>query len=265
MNQHLEIKDSNNSYPGVYQSFTLGVFFIIVTLGLGFVFSLFETNINLTWVFAVIYFISLSLVLVFALTRKRAVEPSFQFSVKGYSFVTIILITASTISFVFILDYLFLFIPFVSDIESDFALINNWSFLSFFTIIIAPAILEELLFRGIILDGLVNRYSKISAIVISSFFFGLFHLDYVQSIWTFFLGLFIGWIYVVSKKGLLLVILIHATNNLISWLIFNTYGTFSIYEIMNYSNNWLLALLAGSVFILMIFLINKKFHSIEPS
>ena len=45
---------------------------------------------------------------------------------------------------------------------------------SFLLIVIAAPILEELLFRGIILDGLLKNYSPLKSILISSFLFGLF-------------------------------------------------------------------------------------------
>ena len=80
------------------------------------------------------------------------------------------------------------------------------------TVAIAAPILEELVFRGIILDGLLKRRSPLSAILISSFLFGFVHLNPWQFIAAMILGMFIGWVYY-RTKNLFYCILIHFTNN----------------------------------------------------
>lgn len=85
-------------------------------------------------------------------------------------------------------------------------------FWSFFSMVIAAPILEELLMRGIILDGLLKKYSPVKAIVLSSFLFGLIHLNPWQFVGAFFFGAFVGWIYY-RTHNLLITILLHAINN----------------------------------------------------
>ena len=48
---------------------------------------------------------------------------------------------------------------------------------SFMTIAIAAPILEESIFRGIILDGLLKKYSPLKSILVSSILFGIVHLN----------------------------------------------------------------------------------------
>lgn len=83
------------------------------------------------------------------------------------------------------------------------------------TVIIAP-IVEEIFFRGIVLQGLLNRYSDGVSIVLSSLIFGVVHLNIVQMLPAFVIGLMLGYVYVRTRRSLSTVILIHLFNNLIS-------------------------------------------------
>lgn len=104
---------------------------------------------------------------------------------------------------------------FIKQIFMEFA--GQKGFLSFIAIVIAAPILEELIFRGIILDGLLKRYSPVKAILFSSFLFGLVHLNPWQFVAAMVIGIFSGWIYY-RTKNLWLPILIHLTNNGIAFI-----------------------------------------------
>jgi membrane protease YdiL (CAAX protease family) len=79
-------------------------------------------------------------------------------------------------------------------------------------LVIAAPILEELIFRGIVLDGFLKQYSPMKSILISSTLFGLVHLNPWQFITAFFIGIFAGWIYY-RTRSLSLAILVHASTN----------------------------------------------------
>ncbi len=87
---------------------------------------------------------------------------------------------------------------------------------SFITVVIAAPLFEELIFRGIILDGLLRRYSPVKSIIISSVLFGIVHLNPWQFIGALIFGLFSGWVYYRTGK-LTLSILIHFVNNLVAF------------------------------------------------
>ena len=89
-----------------------------------------------------------------------------------------------------------------------------WAFL---TIVIAGPILEELIFRGIVLDGFLKRYSPLKSILVSSALFGIFHLNPWQFITAMVLGSFIGWVYY-RTRSLGLAIAIHLLNNLTAFV-----------------------------------------------
>lgn len=43
--------------------------------------------------------------------------------------------------------------------------------------VIAAPVLEELIFRGMMLEGLLKKYSPVTSIIISSILFGVAHLN----------------------------------------------------------------------------------------
>lgn len=87
----------------------------------------------------------------------------------------------------------------------------------FITLVIAAPILEELIFRGVILDGLLKRYSPVKSIFISSLLFGIVHLNPWQFIAAMGIGVFMGWIYH-KTHNLSLTIVIHFVNNLFAFI-----------------------------------------------
>ena len=78
-------------------------------------------------------------------------------------------------------------------------------------VVIAP-VTEELIFRGIIMHGLMRNYSKFTAIFVSALMFALFHLNPWQFPATFILGLLLG-LLMVRTRNIYLCILGHAINN----------------------------------------------------
>ncbi|MBE6892959.1 MAG: CPBP family intramembrane metalloprotease [Ruminococcaceae bacterium] len=76
---------------------------------------------------------------------------------------------------------------------------------------VAPAFIEEIIFRGIVMQSL-RRFGDIFALVSSALIFGIFHLNLIQMPYAFILGLCIG--YFVMRTGSLWVgVLIHFVNN----------------------------------------------------
>lgn len=96
------------------------------------------------------------------------------------------------------------------------------------TVILAP-ILEEILFRGIIMKGMINnKVAPATAIIVSALIFGAVHFNPWQFAGAFLLGLVLGLVYY-KTKSLLMPILLHAFNNLLSALmmIYSDSETFS--------------------------------------
>jgi membrane protease YdiL (CAAX protease family) len=77
---------------------------------------------------------------------------------------------------------------------------------------IIPGIMEELLFRGLILDGFQRNYSQRKAILLSALLFGLIHLNPWQFYSAFIIGVISAFI-CLKTNSLLLSIYIHFFNN----------------------------------------------------
>jgi hypothetical protein len=89
---------------------------------------------------------------------------------------------------------------------------------SFAGMVLLAPVLEEVLFRGIILEGLLTNQKPAAAIAWSSMLFSLAHLNPWQVLPTLAGGLFLGWVYW-RTRSLIPCILIHATNNLIGFVL----------------------------------------------
>lgn len=93
---------------------------------------------------------------------------------------------------------------------------NQYGFWGTFlkVVIIAP-ITEELIFRGVIMHGLMRNYSKFTAIFFSGLLFALFHLNPWQFPATFVLGVLLGWL-MIYTRNIGLSITGHAINNFLA-------------------------------------------------
>lgn len=83
--------------------------------------------------------------------------------------------------------------------------------------IIGP-ICEEIIFRGVILEGLSKKYDPTKAIIFSALIFGIIHLQPLQVIGAFFAGLILGWIYL-RTKSLWVVSALHVIHNAAAFLL----------------------------------------------
>ncbi|MBA7591923.1 hypothetical protein ES708_34094 [subsurface metagenome] len=130
---------------------------------------------------------------------------------------------------------------------------------TFMMIGITGPILEEALFRGIILDGFLTRYKPGKAIFWSALLFGLFHLNPWQFIPGFLIGLLLGYIYL-KTRSIIPVILVHIVNNSFSYLIMYFYGddVMSFRDLFTESGDYNLFLAVSTViFAASLFLLYK--------
>lgn len=82
-------------------------------------------------------------------------------------------------------------------------------------VLIGP-ICEEIIFRGIILEGFLAKYTTKKAIIYSALIFGIIHFIPIQVVNAFFMGIVLGWIYI-KTKSLWVCIGIHVLNNAIAF------------------------------------------------
>ncbi len=108
-------------------------------------------------------------------------------------------------------------------------------------VFMAP-LFEEIVFRGIIQKGLINKgWNPQVAIWTSALFFGLVHGNPWQFVGAVLLGFVMGTVYH-RTKSLLLPILLHAFNNLLSTLLVKFYGIESFSQAFGISEYTVLAI-----------------------
>jgi membrane protease YdiL (CAAX protease family) len=109
------------------------------------------------------------------------------------------------------------FLPMPQSMQSSFitTLTDQMFIVAIIVVGIIPAFTEEMLFRGIILNGLAENYSERKAILISSLLFGLTHLNPWQFLSAFIIGVLSAWL-CIRTKSIVLSIYIHGFNNIVS-------------------------------------------------
>lgn len=85
---------------------------------------------------------------------------------------------------------------------------------SLLSVVILPAVVEELLFRGLIFKGL-KPYGKVFSVTLSALIFSLYHMSIDQLIYPFLVGLLLG-VIMHKENNILYCIAIHFTNNFLS-------------------------------------------------
>lgn len=91
--------------------------------------------------------------------------------------------------------------------------------------ILAP-IAEEIIYRGLVYNRAEKEFGSITAIIVSSAAFGIFHFNLVQGIYAFLMGIAFAWFY--EKSGSLTVsICMHMAINIVAVLL-DYYGVTSL-------------------------------------
>lgn len=127
-------------------------------------------------------------------------------------------------------------------------------FISLISLVFAPAICEELLFRGLIFKGL-KKYGKVFSITISSLMFCLFHMAISQTIYPLLMGILLS-VIMYYENNIYYCMVVHLTNNFLSL-------TLSYFKINLIFNHWsyivlAIALCAGFITALSIFAIKNN-------
>lgn len=93
--------------------------------------------------------------------------------------------------------------------------------LALFTMCIVAPIFEEVVFRGLVLRGMLRNYHPWVAIAQSALIFGLIHMNPAQTVSAFFSGLLLGWLYY-RTRSLRLCMTLHALLNLLAFVSLTT-------------------------------------------
>lgn len=96
--------------------------------------------------------------------------------------------------------------------EAMFSRMADGSVAAVLAVCVVAPLLEEMLFRGIVLRGFLMRYPRWQAIFISALFFGAAHMNIYQFIVGLVIGTVLGWLYE-RTRSLIPCIALHAVYN----------------------------------------------------
>ena len=125
-------------------------------------------------------------------------------------------------------------------------------FISLISMVILPAITEELLFRGLIFKGL-QKNGNVFAIIVSSIMFALFHLSMEQTIYPLLMGIVFA-VIMCYENNIIYCITVHLANNFTTL----TLQYFKISLAFSHWTYFLLALVSIIIFATVIILAIKK-------
>jgi membrane protease YdiL (CAAX protease family) len=211
----------NKIYPSIKNAVLLSLLFLGIQIGLGIIIGLlsavFKSNLSLGILTGLGNLTAFGIVLFIGFRKtKRKFNDVFKFNrVSASLWIAVIIFM---IGFVIVSSELdnavnyFLPMPEMFRNIFDELIVNQLFIFAIIVMGIIPGFMEELFFRGLVLDGFSRNYSSRKAIIISALLFGIIHLNPWQFYGGFIIGLFSAWI-CVKTNSILLSIYIHFFNN----------------------------------------------------
>lgn len=184
----------------------------------------------------------------------------FKIGIKNYVLLTLITIISiyGMSYFLTIVDELFNILGYSQSTELPLPLNNFWWYLlSVLLLAVLPAIGEELLFRGVIYNGLKDYGQKI-AIFGSALLFSLVHTSPVQTVYPFIFGLVLAYS-VYKTNSLISSIFIHFLNNflVVTFSFINITTGINLMPFINSNFWWIWCLIIGIVTAICIYFLMK--------
>lgn len=194
-------------------NFLLIIIFILQTI-IGFIFN----SGNFSYLFNII--ISQVFAILIPIFCFKMLNKKRKFRIKQGKFKNIHIIIAILTMFSINIIAQYVNIPMISiltnasvDMPIDYVPNGVFEFFAYFVLIaFVPAILEEVLFREIVLNEYRGVYGDVKAIVLSGLAFSLLHLNPVSFIPQFLIGMFLSYL-TVKTGGILLSVICHFAQN----------------------------------------------------
>lgn len=258
------------NYPNILQSFGITGILVLATILLIPVNLYLYKLIGREAAMLCYYLLSIGIALGFAffIRKDKTRLNSFSFALDNKRIIPFITIGSMALFFG-ISSPIAGLIPIPESMQKTFLAVGSQAgIFAFILMVIAAPVLEELLFRGIILDGLLKGYSPIKSILVSSLLFGIAHQNHLQFAGALTMGIFSGWVYY-RTRSLLPSIIIHAAINLSGFIMRSTMNVElsmgqSLVEMYGGWTNLILTIL-GSIILLLIciYFLKKEFVKLE--
>lgn len=164
------------------------------------------------WVMLIAFVLSFGLLLPIAMR----IWNSYTFDTKAIPSMDYLIMIPGILALAIVVEGIVSLIPMPDSVLEFFAKMVQMNLPGFLTVAIAAPILEELIFRGVVLKGFLKRYDPKKAIVWSAVIFGVAHLNPWQFVAAFAVGLVIGYMYW-KTQSIWPGIFIHFINNSFSF------------------------------------------------
>lgn len=212
---------------GVPQFLLILIISLIVCLPLIYLLNVFFENQNLITSLFYTLFLLIFISLIHLINYKRGII--LQYNIKpiraNFLFFSILII--------WIIQTVF-FLPMKHYLNPN-KIFNSDLFFLLTALFVGP-VLEEIVFRNILLKSLLNRYSIKKSILISSFIFAIIHVNPFQILVAFILGVFFGFVYS-NNRNILSTIILH--------IFANIFGVLGQYFVFNCSENHYFIIIIG--------------------
>ncbi|WP_430974440.1 lysostaphin resistance A-like protein [Sunxiuqinia rutila] len=157
------------------------------------------------------------MIIAYGIHRKKKQEEfklGKELSYVPFSFLPLAIL--GTFALFFLIDPLEQLLPLPHSFQEFFVNLLNLKGYSFLIIVILAPLVEEILFRGIILKSFLNKYSPLQSILLTAFLFGAIHFNINQLVSGLLAGVFLGYLYW-QTQSLSLCILSHMIYNGIAY------------------------------------------------
>jgi len=261
-----DIQPVKKEYPNLGQAFGLIGILILIMFSVFIILGLLSSLINYQnkqVINGISYVLSMLAILGIGIGFRR----SFKFQLKKVQVPILLLTIPMIICLDIIVEPIINIIPmsdFFRNMFNDY-ITNDLN--TFLMIGIAAPLLEELVFRGIILNGFLKQYSPWKSILWSAAIFGIAHLNPWQFIAAFSIGIVIGWLYW-KTNSLLPGILVHFTSNTSSFIMlwFTSDNFVTIQQLMGGGKSYyLLYGMCIPIFLGTLFLISQRIKMKESA
>jgi membrane protease YdiL (CAAX protease family) len=222
-------------YPGIKNAIFLCLMLLGIQFGAGIILDIYAllgqieiSSVSYGIGTIVVYLLTFGLVILigFEKTKKKFNEVFLFNKISRYLWPAIIVFTCGFVILSSELDNLInYFLPMPDFFREYFVSVmaNENIIVSVISIALLPGFLEEMLFRGLILNGFKENYPVKKAILLSALFFGIVHLNPWQLVSAFIVGIISAWL-CVKTKSLLPGIYMHLFNNILFVFVTNFSG-----------------------------------------
>ncbi len=211
-------------YPGIGQSFALTGLILLLMVAHAPLYLLFlPLGEEFSTFLYYTAFVGIAFLIIRRWRKKHTGEKGFYFSWRNLRFIPLVAVAAIAVQ-TGIISPLISLVPVPEELQT--LMINEiprFTLFGILAIVVVAPVMEEFIFRGIMQDGLTSHIGPLKAILLTSLLFGFIHLNPWQFITGFVLGVFLGWLYYLTRD-IIMVITFHLVNNLFVVLVYNYAG-----------------------------------------